>query len=95
MAIRVDAETLHSKASEIKTLRSSHDENITRVRTLIQGLSDVFEGQAATAYQNKFASMEPTFTQFSEMLEELATKLDGAATGFTEYDSGLAGTLGQ
>ena len=95
MAIRVDADTLHSKANEIKNLQSNHDENIARIRTLIQGLGDVFEGQAASAYQNRFASMEPTFTQFSSMLEELATKLDSAATGFTEYDSGLAGSLGQ
>ncbi|MBR1759327.1 MAG: WXG100 family type VII secretion target [Lachnospiraceae bacterium] len=95
MAIRVDAETLHAKAAELRNMRASHDENITKVSTLIRGLSDVFEGQAAQAYQNNLESMQPTFTQFSAMLDELAVKLDAVATGFTEFDTGLAGSLHQ
>ncbi len=93
MAIRVDAETLHTRANELRTLRSNHDENITKVKTLVQGLTDVFEGQTATQYQNNLQEMQPTFTQFSELLEEMAKKLDTVATGFTETDTSLAGSI--
>jgi WXG100 family type VII secretion target len=93
MAIRVDAETLHSKAKELQNLRSTHDENIAKMRSLINGMSDAFEGAAATAYVNRFASMESTLTSFSEMIGEFATALDSVATSFTEEDNSLANSL--
>lgn len=93
--IRVDAQTLHSKANEIRNLKATHDENMARMKTLVTTLSDVFEGQAATAYVNRFESMQPTFASFSEMIEEFAVALDGVATTFTDTDTTLAGSLGK
>lgn len=79
MAIRVDADTLHSKANEL--------------RTLVNNLSGEFTGAAATAYIEKFNGMESTFTQFAEMIESFATNLDTVANSFTEQDNSLAGSL--
>ena len=39
MAIRVDADTLHSKANELRTLLSNHNDNVGRMRTLVNNLS--------------------------------------------------------
>ncbi len=93
MAIRVDAETLQARANELRNYRTTHDENIGKVKSMVQALAEVFEGQTATQYQNNLAEMEPTFTQFSELLEEMATKLDTVAAGFTETDTSLASAI--
>ena len=89
MAIRVDADTLHSKANELRTLLSNHNDNVGRMRTLVNNLT----GAAATAYIEKFNGMESTFTQFAEMIESFATNLDTVANSFTEQDNSLAGSL--
>ena len=94
MTIRVDAETLRAKATELRTLRSTHDENIARMRTLVTNLSDVFEGQAATAYVKRFEGMQTTFNNFSEMIEEFARNLDTVATEFENLDAGMGSRLG-
>ena len=93
MAIRVDADTLHSKANELRTLLSNHNDNVGRMRTLVNNLSGEFTGAAATANIEKFNGMESTFTQFAEMIENFATNLDTVANSFTEQDNSLAGSL--
>lgn len=93
MAIRVDAETLHTKANELRTMLSNHNDNVSKMRTLVNGLSGEFTGAAATAYIDRFNGMEATFTQFSEMIESFATNLDTVANSFTEQDNSLAGSL--
>lgn len=91
--IKIDADTLRSKAVEIRTMKSNHDDNIARMRTLVTNLSGVFEGEAGTAYVNQFESMQSTFTSFSEMIENFAAELDTVATNFEQLDTGLASKL--
>ena len=91
----VDGETLHSKANELRNLRSNYEDNISTIRNLITGMlhTEVFEGQSATAYEQKLAEMEPTFTRFSEMLEDLATKMDMTGTNFDEFDASNSSSI--
>lgn len=89
--IKIDADTLRSKATEIRNMKATHDENIARMRALVTNLSGVFEGEAATAYVNQFESMQATFTSFSEMIEMFAAELDTTAASFGELDVTLAG----
>lgn len=91
--IKIDADTLRSKATEIRTMKANHDENIARMRALVTNLSGVFEGEAATAYVNQFESMQATFTSFSEMIEMFAAELDTTANSFQEMDTTLASKL--
>ena len=74
-------------------MKSTHDDNITKMRTLVTNLSGVFEGEAATAYVAQFESMQATFTQFSEMIEMFAAELDTTANSFQEMDTTLASKL--
>lgn len=92
--IKVDGETMRAKATEIANLREQHDSTIASIGAIITALSGVFEGEAATAYTAKFESMKPTFTSFSEMLQEFSTKLNTAANEFDSTDTSLAGQLG-
>lgn len=91
--IKIDADTLRSKATEIRTMKANHDENIARMRALVTNLSGVFAGEAATAYVNQFESMQATFTSFSEMIEMFAAELDTTANSFQEMDTTLASKL--
>ena len=91
--IKIDAETLRSKATEIRNLKSNHDDNINRMRSIVTNLSGVFEGQAGTAYVNQFESMQATFTSFSEMIEMFAAELDSTASNFENLDTTLASQL--
>lgn len=93
--IRVDADTLHTKANEIRTLKANHDENIMKMKNLITSMcnSEVFSGEASQAYINQMESMQATFNSFSEMIEKFATELDGVANSFTVEDNRLASSL--
>lgn len=91
--IKIDADTLRKKATDIRNMKSNHDDNITKMRALVTNLSGVFEGEAATAYVNQFESMQATFTSFSEMIEMFAAELDTTANSFREMDITLASKL--
>lgn len=93
MAIRVDAETLHSKANELRNKLNTHNQNIASMKGLVNGLSSEFTGAAATAYIERFNSMEATFNNFSDMIESFATNLDAVANTFTDQDNTLANSL--
>ena len=38
MSIKIDGETLHSKANELRNLRSNYEDNISTIRNLITGM---------------------------------------------------------
>lgn len=93
-SIYVTAPILREKASNLRSYISEHDEAINKIRNLVNGLPSEFKGVAADTYIEKFNSMEPTFNNFSEMLEELASKLDYAAEQFSAADDAVAGKMG-
>lgn len=95
MAIKIDAETMRSNAATLRNLRGTHDENITAIGNLIRNMcnTDVFTGDTANAYLNRYDSMQATFQSFSELLEEFATNLENVASNFTDIDTSLASAL--
>lgn len=91
--IRMNADMLRSKATELTNLKSTHDETMVQVRTLVNGLSEIWQGQAMTAFLSSFEGMQPTFTQFSERLQDLATKMNQAASELENADVSTAGKM--
>ena len=87
--IQVTPELLMGKASEVRTLKSQHDETMAKLRNLIMGLNDTWKGEAQVAFQAKFESMQSTFTSFSEMLEGYANKMDMSARELQSTDQTL------
>ena len=71
--IQVTPEVLNSKATEVRNLRSQHDDTMARLRSLILALNETWKGEAQAAFVAKFESMQSSFTSFSEMLEGYAT----------------------
>lgn len=91
--IQVSPELLRGKATELRQYKTEHDEAMSKMRTLMTNLNEVFKGDAQTALLAKYESMQGTFTQFSEMLESYAKLLDTSATEMETTDQNLAGKM--
>lgn len=91
--IQVSPDLLNSKANELRALKGQHDEAMTKMRSLIMGLNEVWKGDAQDAFVAKYESMQSTFTNFSEMLEDYAKLMDTAAQKLQETDQSLQTTM--
>lgn len=91
--IQVTPDLLNGKANELRGLKSQHDEAMSKMRTLIMGLNEVWKGDAQDAFVAKYESMQSTFTSFSQMLEDYAKLMNTAAQRLQETDQTLQSTM--
>lgn len=91
--IQVTPELLQGKATEVRSLKSNHDETMAKLKNLIMALNEQWKGEAQDAFVAKFESMQSTFTNFSEMLEGYAKLMDTAARELQSTDQSLKGTM--
>ena len=91
--IQVTPELLMSKSNEVRNLKSNHDETMAKLRQLVRALNEQWKGEAQDAFVAKFESMQPTFTNFSEMLERYAQLMDTAAKELQATDQTLKGKI--
>ena len=95
MKIIVTPEEMRSNATNIRTEKANFEQCISSMRTIVNSMSGVFEGEAAAAYVSNFESYNGQFTAFGELLESFTQKLDTAANTMEETDGGLAASMGQ
>ena len=91
--IQVTPDLLNGKANELRTLKSNHDEAMSKMRTLVMGLNEIWKGDAQDAFVAKYESMQATFTSFSQMLEDYAKLMNTAASKLQETDTALQATM--
>lgn len=91
--IQVTPDLLEAKATEVRNLRTEHDEVMTKLKTLVHALNEQWKGEAQDAFVAKFDSMESTFTNFSEMIEGYATLMDTSAKTLREADESLKSSI--
>ncbi len=91
--IQVTPDLLNGKATELRGIKEQHDEAMRNMRTLIMGLNEVWKGDAQDAFVQKYESMQSTFTQFSQMIEDYAALMNTAAARLQETDASLQGTM--
>ncbi len=91
--IQVTPDLLNSKANDLRTLKGQHDEAMSKMRTLIMGLNEVWKGDAQDAFVAKYESMQSTFNNFSQMLEDYAKLMNTAAQKLQETDQTLQTTM--
>lgn len=84
--ILVNPDTLRGKAADVRNYRSQHDEVITRLKALVSGLNETWQGNAQTAFVSSFEGMQSTFTQFSELLEDYARTMEAFANKMEAED---------
>ena len=95
MKIIVTPEEMRSNATSLRSEKANFEQCISSMRTIVNSMSGVFEGEAAAAYVSNFESYNGQFTPFGELLESFAQKLDTAANTMEETDGGLAASMGQ
>lgn len=88
--IQVTPDLLKGKATELRGYKAEHDEAMNKMRSLMTNLNEVWKGDAQDALLAKYESMQNTFTQFSQMLEDYAKLMDTSAAQMAELDSSLA-----
>ena len=91
--IQITPEVLNSKASEVRSLKSQHDDTMAKLRSLVHSLNETWKGEAQDAFVAKFESMQSSFTNFSEMLEGYAKLMDIAARDMQSKDQELKATI--
>ena len=91
--IQVTPELLQGKATEVRGLKSNHDETMQKLNNLVKALNDQWKGEAQDAFVAKFDSMQTQFKNFSEMLEGYAKLMDTAAKELQSTDQSLKGTM--
>lgn len=91
--IQVTPETLRSKATDVRNYRSEHEDTMQKLKNLIYALNEIWKGEAQNAFLEKYESMQPTFTNFSELLEGYAKLMDTAANELEATDQSLKSTM--
>lgn len=91
--IQITPELLEQKAAEVRRLKEEHDNVMSRMKSLILGLSDQWKGEAQAAFVSKFEGMQPTFTNFTQMLENYAVVMDTSARTMRETDETLKNAI--
>ena len=91
--IQVTPDLLNGKANELRGYKDQHDDAMAKMRALIMGLNEVWKGDAQDAFLAKYESMQSTFTNFSQMLEDYAKLMDTAAQRMQETDQSLSTTM--
>lgn len=91
--IQVTPDLLKGKATELRGYKAEHDEAMNKMRSLMTNLNEVWKGDAQDALLAKYESMQGTFTQFAEMLEDYAKLMDTSAAQMAELDSSLASQM--
>jgi WXG100 family type VII secretion target len=74
------------KAQQILAIKTAHDQEMSKLTQLVNGLSDTWKGQAQASFDAKYRNMEPAFRNFSHVLEEYATAITNAARIIEEAD---------
>ena len=88
--ISVSPELLKARAKEVRNLRGEYDETIRRLRNIVNALNEVWVGEAQTAFVQMFEEAQPTFTKFSNGLEQYAATMDATVAEMVSTDQARA-----
>jgi len=91
--IQVTPDYLTGKASDVRLLRSEHEQTMQLMTRLVDSLGDIWKGDAQNAFLMKYRSMNVTFRNFSELLESYAMLMDTAAVRLQNTDHMLKTTM--
>ena len=91
--IQVTPDLLNGKATELRGIKDEHDQAMARMRTLILGLNEIWKGEAQDAFVARYESMQSTFQNFSQMIEDYAQLMNTTAQNMQETDSQTASTI--
>jgi len=89
----ISPEDLRAAATEFETCGTTV-QNITNSMTeIVNGLAPVFSGEEATAYTNKFKSLQDDIQKLHAMIKEYASDLNEAAVVFGNTKTDVSGEI--
>ena len=91
--IQVTPELLNGKSAEVRKIKSEQEQVMHRLTQLVNGLNEIWKGEAQDAFVAKYQSMDATFKNFAELLEGYATLMDTAARELQSTDQTLKGAI--
>ncbi len=83
----VSSQMLRDKAAGIRGKNSEFTGLTDEITQLINSLSSSWEGDAYTNFVSKFEGLKPSFTAYSQVIEEYAAFLENAATSYEQAES--------
>lgn len=75
----LDYEGACSKVQKARDYKTQHDTVISELKVLINGMTDVWTGNAQTKLAQEFSDFETTFKNFSQMLDDYANEMQAWA----------------
>lgn len=91
--IQVTPEELRERANSVRQCRDHSDESMSSISSLVQGLNEIWTGEAQQAFENKLNSLRVKFEQFSYAMAEYAKDMDLAADTLENADKRLSQTI--
>lgn len=84
--IKVAPERLIATAGEFSTKGSMVSTLTSNMTQLATGLTSIWEGEASSAYRNKFAALDDDIQKMIRMIQEHAQDLEEMARLYSEAD---------
>lgn len=91
--IQVTPEMLRTKAGEVRTIKSNHDNIVTQITSLVRNLNSQWKGAAQDTFLARYNEFNnSTFVTFTNMLEDYAKLMETAANELENQDTTLSNT---
>lgn len=91
--IRLNAEGLTYASSQLKSQGNELEGLIKQMQNVINHLDESWEGEAAVAYREQFASLRPGLDKTRQLVEDIALQIDQTLQAAQELDSSIASKL--
>ncbi|EPY2274667.1 WXG100 family type VII secretion target [Clostridium sporogenes] len=91
--IRLNAEGLERASSGLKSGGNDLEHLINTLQNIVNSLPEAWEGEAAIAYAEQFASLRPGLDKTRQLVEDIAVQIDQTLRAAQELDSRIAAQL--
>lgn len=88
--IRISPETMRQRASQYRNEAQTVSQVISNMDNLLSNLQSEWEGEASTAYAQRYAELKPSFQNMQQLIEEIAQALDKTASEMETLDTVIA-----
>lgn len=91
--IRLNEEGLTSSSAQLKGQGNELESLIGQMQRVIDSLPEAWEGDAAIAYVEQFASLKPGLEKTRQLVEDIAVQIDQTLQAVQELDANIASKL--
>ena len=84
--LRVTPEQLRERANEYRNQSEAMEEITQKLDNLISRLESEWEGVSAERYREQYADLRPGFVSMTELIADLAARLDKKAADYESVD---------